>query len=76
MELEQKKVKVADYPDYLSQLSQPLEDFELYWYHITEEPHGWRNIENYEFPKGRCFVYVCLFSVCVKIVFFPRPSAV
>ena len=73
MELELKKVKFDDYQDYLHQLSQPLEDFELYWYHITEEPRGWHDIENYQFPKGTCFVmFVCFLAFCVEIVFYSK----
>ena len=74
MELELKKVKFDDYQDYLHQLSQPLEDFELYWYHITEEPRGWHDIENYQFPKGTCFVMFVCFSgfLCKDWGFFSK----
>ena len=42
----------ATYDDFLNDLTQPLDELVIYWYHLKTPPEGWLEESFGPFPQG------------------------
>ena len=50
------KKNYISYQEFLDDLCTPLDDLEIFYHHLKEEPEGWRSLGengNFDWPEGK-----------------------